>query len=365
MSNKRRLKPPSRPSKSPAISSTPSSLPPAAEPPNQSLTAQFGRPEVTEHRSIMVVPQYPSSHLRAKLIAGSPRGGPGEYEVSFALAIPGLQVAKQGVNFDTFVRQGDSLIEVADGVRELQVEVTDPAGTVHMVAVGTNAEHRLRDMRLRVTALNFDEAARTAHDIVMRLLSRWAYLHDVAITTSGMQLTEVATQVRRFDSTLIGSVKTLSDIDTWGEIGPDHAHLLASYREGLSSAEPLWQALSFYKVAEGVWKLRDRRRRTAKETGAPLRDHGERVPEDVTALGKAGDLDGVAVALGPYAGKKFRAAFDEVRASLRNSIAHLDLDADPLAQDNWDDLMRVRRLLPGLRWMSRQLLVNELHDAER
>lgn len=358
-SRRRKPKPPPRAAVRPAPATLPAAgPPPTAKPHGQPQTT--GRPLVTEIRSIIVVPQFAPGDPRAKLITG-PRGGAGEYEVSFALAIPGVQVVQQEINFDGFIEQGDSLLAVADDVQELRVAVTDPADVVHTVRVGVNAYHRLRDLHMTVTASDFQGAAKAAHDIVMSLLSRWAYLHDVAITTSGMQLTEVSTQVRRLDLPMIGSIKAF--FDTEGETDAEHRDLLATYREGLSSTDPLWQALSFYKVAEGVWGLRDLRRQAAKDAGAPLRDHGERVPDDVTTLGHPSDLGGVADALRPYAGKKYRAVFDDVRTSLRNAIAHLDPDADPLVQDNWDDVQRVRQLLPGLRWMSRQLLAAELHDA--
>jgi hypothetical protein len=157
---------------------------------------------------------------------------------------------------------------------------------------------------------------------------------------------------------MLGAVKSFSD--DAGVSTPEHRVLLAAYREGLSSAEPLWQALSLYKVAEGVWARRAQRRAADKAAGRPIHEPSERVPADLSEVGHPREQEALAASLRPYAGKKFRAAFDDVRATLRNRLAHLDPDSDPLAQDSWEDMRRVREAIPALRWMSRRMLEAEL-----
>jgi hypothetical protein len=221
----------------------------------------------------------------------------------------------------------------------------------------------LRDIQVEVTASNFENAGQIAHEVVMLLISQWAFLHDVALTTAGMQITEQATQTRSLELMLPGAVKAYSD--GGGPDDPDHRVLLSAYREALSSFEPLWQALSLYKVAEGVWTLRGRQRKeVAGVGGTASHERSERVPEDVTSIGHQNDRGALDDALRPYAGQKFRTVFDDVRAAVRNASAHLDRRGeDALAQDSWNDMQQVRRMLPGFRWMSWQLLAAEFEDC--
>jgi hypothetical protein len=51
-----------------------------------------------------------------------------------------------------------------------------------------------------------------------------------------------------------------------------------------------------------------------------------------------------------------------IREALRHAIAHLDPSGNPLIQDRWDDVRTIEKALPGLRWMSRQLLEAELQE---
>ncbi len=53
---------------------------------------------------------------------------------------------------------------------------------------------------------------------------------------------------------------------------------------------------------------------------------------------------------------------DGIRPTLRNAIAHLDLDATILIEDRWADLSKVEQVLPALRWIARQLLDAELQS---
>ncbi len=74
------------------------------------------------------------------------------------------------------------------------------------------------------------------------------------------------------------------------------------------------------------------------------------------------ERDSLAASLQPYAGKKFTAVLDDIRATLRNSIAHLEPGNNPLGHDTWADIQRVHSILPALRWMARQLLETELAE---
>ncbi len=81
----------------------------------------------------------------------------------------------------------------------------------------------------------------------------------------------------------------------------------------------------------------------------------------LTSLGPLNDA-GLGESLRPHAGRKFTAVLDDIRAMVRNAIAHLDPDGTPLIQDRWDDLQEVEQARPGLRWITRQLLDAEIQE---
>jgi hypothetical protein len=309
--------------------------------------------------SFLVVPVYAPGDSRNELTSG-PDGTPGRYRIAVVLAVPGTNVVREDVDFGWPDTGGDSLL-VAPDPQEFQITLGNE--TEHVVtSIHLNDHGRLRAISLDVEASNFQDAARSGHDLVMPMLSRWSFLHNVAITTSGVRIEEMKTGTSRLDLTIAGAAKTFSDRDSVST--PEHRVLLAAYREGISSAEPLWQALSLYKVAEGVWTLRRRRQEAAVAAGQPIHEPSEHVPEDVNTVGHPSERDRLAESLAPYAGRKFRIAFDDIRVALRNSIAHLEPDGDPLAQDSWDDVRRIYDILPALCWMSRYLLEVEIGSTD-
>lgn len=289
----------------------------------------------------------------------APTGAPGIYKLTYILAIPGRAVVQDEVNFAKLVQAGDCLLEVLPGIQQLRIDLGDDTGRQQAAVVHVNDHHRLRDIELEIQADSFAEAASRGHDLIAPLLSRWAFLHDAAITTSAVQVIEAATQIHRWTQLMTGAVKAFSD--TTGVSDPGHRILLSAYREGISSTEPLWQALSLFRVAEGVLRMRKARNAAACAAGQVPAEPSERVPADLTSLGPSNDA-GLGESLQPHAGRKFTAVLDDIRPALRNAIAHLDPDATPLIQDRWDDLQKVEQALPGLRWIARQLLNAEIQE---
>jgi hypothetical protein len=98
---------------------------------------QSGHPLVTGRVTYTVVPYFPDDDPRSEL--PQDHGGmPGKYLVAFALAVPGGGVLRESVDFDTFLAAGDSPLQVAAGIRELHVHVTDARGITHIAVVGVN-----------------------------------------------------------------------------------------------------------------------------------------------------------------------------------------------------------------------------------
>lgn len=194
----------------------------------------------------------------------------------------------------------------------------------------------------------------------MPVISRWSFLADVAITTSAQIIEELATGAISFQGRLVGAIKEMPSID--GTTNPDHRLLLGSYREGRSSAEPPWSALSFYKVAEGVRYLRERRRTERQKAGLPpIKLTSERIPADPNQF-RDGSMNGdsLATSTAPYAGNKIGKVLDDIRGDLRNAIAHLEPGKNPLGHDQWQDVTKIRQAISTLRWIARELLSKEL-----
>jgi hypothetical protein len=353
----RRRKPQKRPNRSRMTSSSPAAFPkPTAH--AQGQPTQSARPYVTSKMSYTVVPIFspPSSEPNAG--APSPTGSSGLYRLTYVLAVPGRNVVQDEINFEKQVQAGDSLLEVSPEIRYLELAVgIDPTRADTTMRVNVNDFHRLRDVELEIQADTFAHAQIVGHDLVAPVISRWVFLHDVAITTSVVQVEELATQTRQWIVPFVGAVKGFSDSE--GVSTEDHRVLLSAYREGISSMEPLWQAFSLFRVAEGVGQLRQSRRDAALARGEVPSEPSERVPLDVMALGSANDYN-LQQSLKPHAGRKFSAVLDSIRPALRNAIAHLGPDGDVLTQDRWSDLQKVEESLPCLRWIARQLLDAEL-----
>jgi ParB/RepB/Spo0J family partition protein len=325
---------------------------PTAQPHGQ--PTQSGRPHVTSRMNFAMVPRFDTATPPP-----SPGGSPGTYQLTYVLGIPGRAVVQHEVDFAKLVRAGDSLLEVPSGVHSLDVALRDDAGHERTATVNISPAHRLRDIELELQADNFAQAAAVGYDLVAPLLSRWAFLHDVAIVTSAVQIVETATQIHQWSQLMLGAVKSFSNVTAVSD--SDHRVLLSAYREGISSTEPLWQALSLFRVSEGVLQMRQARASATVTAGGIPAEPSERVPTDLTSVGQANDA-GLPDSLKPHTGKKFTAVLDSIRPTLRNAIAHLDPDNTVLVQDRWADLQEVEHALPGLRWIARQLLDAELQQ---
>lgn len=319
------------------------------------------RPELTSVVTYVIEPNFPSGHPKSgKSTRGV--GAPGIYEATYALAIPGLTVARTDVNFPAVLEEADSLLYVPKGVKAIDVKLVDdnldPEVGFQDIEVGINSHQRISYVKLRFEADSFASAAHDAHDLVMPLLSRWSFQHNVPITTSALELRDLTSGGVRFDTTLLAAPKLFGDNE--GSSTPEGRKLLAAFREGLSSMEPLYQALCMFRVIEGCYVLRNRRRAQAK-TGRAFKDPGERLElSQITAQGARARLQ-VEAAFKPYVGKKFTNLRDIFREDIRHAVAHLDLDGDPLAADNYEDVQKVKRALPVMHHMARMLLSSELN----
>jgi len=320
---------------------------------------QTGRPLTTQRLEYTVVPVFPPSDPRHNLSNG-PIGSSGTYAITYSLAVPGTSVNQTEADFDALEESGDSLLSVTTGEPEL-VFTLGRDDSLQVVAATVNANGRLGTLRHDVLAADFHSAAHTSYDQIMPLLSRWAFDHDAPITVSGVELLEVATDARKLIATFVGAVKRFSASSSY-ECSYEAKQALASYREGLSSSEPLYQALSYFKVIEMVFNVRAAERARSKKEHLPTLHPSEKFPTSTEFLHPF-DKEMYGGYFAPYFGKKFTAVRDDLKGSLRNSIAHLDPGRDPFGVDTYDDLLTVERNLPVLRYMARVLLASILHPT--
>jgi hypothetical protein len=115
----------------------------------------------------------------------------------------------------------------------------------------SNAQGHLSHAEVTLHADTISAAKKHAHDQVMVILSRLAFEANAAIEVKATIVTELATGTFSVGVMLVGKLRQLQPTIT-GNMNPELSPLLAIYRDGLSSTTPLYQALAFYRVTEGV-----------------------------------------------------------------------------------------------------------------
>ena len=311
--------------------------------------AEIPRPRVTEYNEITVVPVFPSGE------AGPPSGSPGSYEVAFVLGVPGVSGVATVLDFDGMLAAGDSLLQGAGLEVDLQSLDGSPLCAARIIP---NSHGRLAQIRLTVTADSFSLAGSAAFDAVMPTLSRIAFEADTPVEVTAALLTEQATQTRRFGAMLAGAVQPAPELA--GDMTPELRPFLAAYREGLNVNSPLYQALSFYKVIEGVATFHTRRTRAARRSGAAVSADpmAKQVPADPAEL--AGMTDWARENFTPYLGKTFREIRDSVKGTIRDAVAHITPGLDLRIADYAADIWACRDITPVLRYMAREMIRDEL-----
>lgn len=304
-------------------------------------------PRVTEYNTVTAVPIFTDGD------AGSPEGGPGQYDVIFVLGVPGVSGVTTSLDFEATLARGDSLL----AGHGLQVELEAQDGTASNVArITPNTRGRLAHVHLSVTADSFAAAEKEAHDEIMPVLSRLAFEADTALEVTAVLITEQTTQIRRLGATVIGEMQKapeLAELMT-SELRP----FLAAYREGLNSNSPMYQALSFYKVVEGVATFSGRRARAVGASRSAPDPLAKTIPSDVNDLLEK--TEWARAVFTPYLGKTFDEIKSSVTNTIRNAVAHLTPGRDVRVADYLDDIHACREVTPVLRYMARELIRAEL-----
>ena len=325
------------------------SAPPSPAEGDGHSSTQIPRPRVTEYNVVTAVPVSKSGK------AGPPAGAAARYDVVFILGVPGISSVMTSLNFDDLLTEGDSLL-VGNG---LQVDLPVPEGSApNVAAIVPNAQGRLAQVRLTVTGTDASSAEKEAHDEVMPVLSWIALEADTPLEVKAVVMTDQATQIRRMGATLVGTVQPAPEFA--GPLTPELRPFLAAYREGLNSTAPLYQALSFYKVIEGVASFRKHRRRAIVkgDTTVNLDPLSGRIPADASDLPVV--TPWACSVFTPYLGMTFAEIKGAAENPIRNAVVHLTPGRDIRVADYFADVRACQDIIPILRYVARALIKDEL-----
>lgn len=300
--------------------------------------------------------------LTSEFTPGDPRwsanpriGAPGVYAATCMLSVPGHEAFRGDVDVKELLLSGDSLLKVAPSVRSARFDVEEISGpgAIELTA-HPNVHARIGSLTFRFQATSFEDARAQAYNQVSSLLSWLAYRYNVALEIGAWQLVEESTQSTEWQVGLLGQERPLEVRNGISKV--PYRRALAAYREGLNTTGPFYAALCFYKVVTYAGGLRRHRRASALSS---IRDPAdERFPTDVADGLYAGEF-GEFLAI--YAGRSFGDVRDDLRETVRNALAHLEIDNDDaISADRYEDVQRCERAVPVLRHMARVILKNEL-----
>lgn len=274
-------------------------------------------------------------------------GRPGRYDLDIVLLAPGRSYFEDILNV-TMDPRGDSYILLLEGMTGFQV--ISPQGP-NYVRVVANEHGRLAKLQCTVSADSREAAEIQGLNLVATTLSHISHYADVPIELRAIRVTEVAT----------GSVWVRmlvpSGIKPWPTTNKVVARTMrpiyALYREGVSTANPFYQFLCFYKVMEGIRKLRSGLHKDiALQKGTSL----SRPKETLNGLGEEQLPTWKALR-----GKSFSDVFDYLSQNERVSVAHFLLDGADLGPSPDDAPLRLHlmQVNPVARRMCRIMIDHE------
>ncbi len=302
------------------------------------------------------IPRSPESQ-----VPNPPSGSPGGYKVRFVLCTPGQEEFFSTIDVVKIPDLGKSPLKAAvppDGGMRVDL-CLDPRSSTRAASIlfGTNDANEISHADMTVQAANFQEAYRTAYNLVLPQLSWWSYSQDVGIGVMACHITEERTKSIRLIVGCLGKPKVIEiGITKLWPLTPIWRQIFSSYREALSSNNIFFQFLCFYKVVEAVGKIRAVRCRREKAAGRLPHTPPERIPHTYTGY----SLDEEAFA--PYLGKKFTDVCDGFRETARNAIAHIDpFQTEPsLIADQCADVEKCEAAIPVIKYIAREMVKNEI-----
>lgn len=288
----------------------------------------------------------------------TPDGSEGPYKVTFIISVPGKNVFREELDMGKIMNQGESLLQTPPGLH-LKATLSNENGSAEII-FRSNSKAQIATAQMRIQAKSFVEAEQVAYDFVAPQLSYWSYLYDVAIDITGYEVLEEKTESTKYSFGVLGRVKAFNKEDVEGISMPVYRKFFSAYREGMNATNPFYQALSFYKVAEGVKaeRVRNARQNRTYQKGVTPTYDDEQFPKSLDEVHVGDVLSKDAFA--PYLGQDFLTVLEKFADLIRNAIAHLSqLDA-VLDADRFNDVSICYRAIPILRYVAHRMLENEL-----
>jgi hypothetical protein len=286
---------------------------------------------------------------------GPVAGSQGDYDAVVILGVPGAGTLLREANMNPPTTDGDSLISAGSN----QLSVAFAGERIEDVSVEflTNSQGRLGQLRFSHSASSFQDMQTFAHNLAMPLVSRLAFETDTALEIVATVLHEKSTSIRSVSGVFAGAVAPLSELN--GLSTPEIRLFFSAYREGLSSNSPLYQALSYWKVIEGVKTFDTRRRRNDDSDAISRPDpYATKMPRNFNEALRIDEWS--AAEFQPYWGKSFGEVKKALNEPIRNAIAHITPGRELRSFDRFKDVDECRRAIPLLKYMARVLIQNEV-----
>ena len=307
--------------------------------------------------AVTAVPVFPGGK------SSDPEGQPGEYTCVYVLAHPGAEGYVANIDADSFISSGSSLLTFPAGVGGVQFQLTIE-GALYEMAIEGNGQREASAVRATLRAASLIQAEALAYDNILPIVSWLAFRYDVGIAVRGCVVTEVATGTQRIRVGLLGETRVLANEVIGVSLTQEARMLLATYREASASSNIFLQALSYWKVLEGVYAVRAQDAQAARERGdEPKVRPRELIP---ATLEEVPYRDKWALAgFERYLGKRFTFVRDDLRERLRHGLAHLipgDTHIQSLSADVFNDVSVSEEAVPVLRYMAKTLVSSYLTE---
>jgi hypothetical protein len=300
---------------------------------------EFGFPSLINYHSTSV---YGGDHpLAGREI--DPRGYPGPYLVTVVLRRQGAPDNPKAVQLDAGLMEGDSHLHFPEHLMREKVVKNEPSvmaiherskdGDIVEFLLVPNRWQRLGKIMVPLEANNYEEAFDKAYGTLLPILCDLSYRYDVPLDILQVNVVERTTLTHMAQKMPDYPEKRL-DEHPFGEEGMDYSlhplypTLTYLYREGLNSSSVNYGFLCFYKVIEGILKLRRQR-----ASGGERRRYDNEKIEGEIAQHFPDD----------YQGKRFGYAIQKM-APIRDRIAHAFLDRDGPDIEQYDTLEKRLRL---------------------
>ncbi len=190
----------------------------------------------------------------------SPGGGKGKYKVSFVLSKPNYAPLDENhISFDIDKINGDSHLFIGNP-EDLRIELSAklPEGDYFFWGFANNKGYLSKIEIEEVEALNFNDAFVKTYNALCPILSRISVLMDIPLNIYNYTIIELSTHNHLSSLSLPYTNKTPPVLNNSPK-NKDFEKFASLYREALNSNSPNYQYLCFYKIIEGLRKIREER----------------------------------------------------------------------------------------------------------